>query len=93
MSAEAPRPTASNLKKIVRQATVPAVELLAETRSALLLVDVTNRFIVGSSLESPASTIRVLQPISALLEVARAKNELCGILGDEAIRRRWLPAL
>jgi nicotinamidase-related amidase len=74
MSAEAPRPTAANLKKIVRQATVPAAELLAETHSALLLVDVTNRFIVGSNLESPASTIRVLQPISALLEAARTKN-------------------
>lgn len=74
MSGEVPGPTAAKLQKLVRQATVPAAELLAETRSALLLVDVTNRFIVGSSPGSPASTIRVLQPISALLEAARAND-------------------
>ena len=61
-------------QKIVRQATLPAVDLLRETKSALVLVDVTNRFILGSKVGEPASTARVLQPIERLLATARRND-------------------
>jgi nicotinamidase-related amidase len=59
---------------MVRLATIPAVQLLAETRSALLLVDVQNRFIFGARESDPAPTARVLEPIGALLATARARD-------------------
>ena len=39
----------TDLAEMVRLATIPAGQLLAETRAALLLVDVQNRFIFGPS--------------------------------------------
>jgi nicotinamidase-related amidase len=60
------------LSELVRLATMPAAELLKETKSALLLVDVQNRFIFGESEAAPAPTIRVLQPVGKLLRTARA---------------------
>jgi len=42
-----------DMPEMLRLATIPAVQLLAETRSALLLVDVQNRFIFGASEASP----------------------------------------
>ena len=55
---------------MVRLATIPAQQLLAETRAALLLVDVTNRFIFGNE-TAPAPTARVLPALEALLGAAR----------------------
>lgn len=60
--------------EMVRLATIPPLELLAETRSALLLVDVQNRFIFGASEAVPAPAVRVLEPIEALLRTARARG-------------------
>jgi maleamate amidohydrolase len=60
--------------EMARLATIPAAELLAETRSALLLVDVQNRFIFGTSEATPASTARVMAPIGTLLSTARGKG-------------------
>lgn len=56
---------------MARLATIPPTQLLAETRTALLLVDVQNRFIFGSSEQSPATTARVMEPIGTLLRTAR----------------------
>jgi len=56
---------------MLRLATMPAAQLVAETRTALLLVDVQNRFIFGSP-TSPAPTARVVAPVSRLLETARS---------------------
>ena len=63
-----------DLAEMVRLATIPAAQLLAETRSALLLVDVQNRFIFGTSEHSPAPTVRVVEPIKRLLGTARARG-------------------
>jgi nicotinamidase-related amidase len=60
---------------MVRLATMPAAQLLAETRSALLLVDVQNRFIFGAAGErDPAPSARVVEPIAKLLATARARD-------------------
>jgi nicotinamidase-related amidase len=56
--------------EMLRLATMPAVQLLAETRSALLLIDVQNRFIFGSE-TAPAPTARVMPPLIELLGAAR----------------------
>lgn len=64
----------TEMAEMVRLATLPAARLLAETRSALLLVDVQNRFIFGASETSSASTVRVLGPITKLLATARARD-------------------
>lgn len=63
-----------SLREMVRLATIPAAELLAETRSALLLVDVQNRFIHGTSESNPAPSVRVLEPVKRLLTSARAND-------------------
>jgi nicotinamidase-related amidase len=63
-----------DLPEMVRLATIPAAQLLAETQSAFLLVDVENRFIFGASETSPASTARVMRPIEKLLGSARASG-------------------
>jgi nicotinamidase-related amidase len=63
-----------SLREMVRLATIPAAELLAETRSALLLVDVQNRFIYGASEATPAPTARVLEPVKRLLTAARGHD-------------------
>jgi ureidoacrylate peracid hydrolase len=63
-----------DMPEMVRLATIPPVQLLAETRSALLLVDVQNRFIFGTSEASPAPTARVMQPIGKLLRTARSRD-------------------
>ncbi|HEY1981008.1 MAG TPA: isochorismatase family cysteine hydrolase [Xanthobacteraceae bacterium] len=63
-----------DIAEMVRLATIPATQLLAETRSALLLVDVQNRFIFGASESNPAPTARVIEPIGKLLATARAKE-------------------
>jgi nicotinamidase-related amidase len=62
------------LPDMVRLATIPPAQLLAETRSALLLVDVQNRFIFGASEASPGPTVRILQPVGKLLRTARAHD-------------------
>src|ERR1700756_1901040 len=62
------------LPELVRLATMPAAQLLAETRSALLLVDVQNRFIFGSSEADPAATASVMQPVGTLLATARSRG-------------------
>jgi ureidoacrylate peracid hydrolase len=62
------------LAEMVRLATMPATQLLAETRSALLLVDVQNRFIFGASESTPAPTARVMAPIGTLLATARTRD-------------------
>lgn len=62
------------LPDMVQLATMPAATLLAETRSALLLVDVQNRFIFGASEASPAPTARVMQPVGKLLQTARSRG-------------------
>ena len=64
----------AGLADMVRLATMPAVRLLAETRSALLLVDVQNRFIFGTTEAAPAPTKRVMEPIARLLKTARTRN-------------------
>src|SRR5205823_1764908 len=46
----------SNLATMVHLATMESTQLLTETRSALLLVDVQNRFIYGSSEAEPSSS-------------------------------------
>jgi ureidoacrylate peracid hydrolase len=63
-----------SLPEMVRLATIPAEQLLAETRSALLLVDVQNRFIFGTNKDSPLRCARVIQPIRSLLRAARTHN-------------------
>jgi nicotinamidase-related amidase len=60
--------------EMVRLATIPPAKLLAETRSALLLVDVQNRFIFGASETSPGPSARVMQPIEKLLRTARSRD-------------------
>jgi biuret amidohydrolase len=76
LSKPRPAPDAGpiSLREMVRLATIPAAELLAETRSALLLVDVQNRFIYGTSETAPVSTVRVLEPVKKLLTAARAND-------------------
>jgi nicotinamidase-related amidase len=71
--ANAQLPSPLSTADMVRLATIPASQLLAETRSALLLVDVQNRFIFGASESEPAPTARVMAPIGKLLATARAK--------------------
>jgi nicotinamidase-related amidase len=75
------RPTAApddagtmSLREMVRLATIPAAELLAGTRSALLLVDVQNRFIYGTSESTPSPSVRVLEPVKRLLTAARGED-------------------
>jgi nicotinamidase-related amidase len=63
-----------DLPEMVQLATMPAAQLLARTRSALLLVDVQNRFIFGTDEKSPAVTTRVMDPIEKLLATARARD-------------------
>lgn len=63
-----------DIAETVRLATIPARQLLTETRSALLLVDVQNRFIFGASESDPAPTVRVMEPIAKLLATARARD-------------------
>ncbi|MBV8537192.1 MAG: cysteine hydrolase [Alphaproteobacteria bacterium] len=68
-------PGPMDLAELVRRATIPAVDLLAETRSALLLVDVQNRFIFGPVEGAPpAPTARVIPPIAKLLATARSRG-------------------
>lgn len=68
-------PAPKDLPELVRLAAVPAAELLAETRSALLLVDIQNRFIFGPIKGAPpAATKRVVEPVGKLLATARARN-------------------
>lgn len=74
MSSESQRGAPMALPEMVRLATMPALQLLAETRSALLLVDVQNRFIFGTDDKSPAPTARVMDPIGKLLATARARD-------------------
>lgn len=64
------------LTEMARLATIPAAQLLAETRSALLIVDVQNRFVYGHGATAPtdASTARVLPPIQKLLSTARSHD-------------------
>jgi ureidoacrylate peracid hydrolase len=64
----------ASLREMVRLATMPAAQLLAETKSALLLVDVQNRFIYGASEATPDPTVRVLEPVKRLLTAARAND-------------------
>lgn len=64
--------TPPTLPELVRLATIPAASLLKETKSALLLVDVQNRFIFGMNEAAPAPTVRVLAPVAQLLRTARA---------------------
>ena len=71
---EAPRTAAMDLAEKVRLATMPAVRLLAETRSALLLVDVQNRFIFGAAEPAPGATAPVMQPTGKLLRTARTRD-------------------
>jgi nicotinamidase-related amidase len=61
---------------MARRATIPASQLLAETRSALLIVDVQNRFVYGPSANAPtnAPTAAVLSPIEQLLRGARGED-------------------
>jgi bifunctional isochorismate lyase/aryl carrier protein len=59
---------------MVRLATIPAAQLLAETQAGLLLVDVQNRFIIGPSEASPGPSVRVMEPIKRLLGTARARD-------------------
>jgi len=68
-------PAAMSLEEMTRLATNDAAELLAETTSALLLVDVQNRFIFGASEATPAITARVMTPVGKLLGAAR-DNEI-----------------
>jgi nicotinamidase-related amidase len=65
------------LAEMVRLATIPAAQLLAETRSALLLVDVENRFIFGSDPASPVPTARVMPPLGKLIRTARTHAVPC----------------
>lgn len=60
--------------EMARLATIPATQLLAETRAALLLVDVQNRFIFGTNEATPASTVSVMEPIGTLLKTARGQG-------------------
>jgi len=62
-----------DMAEMVRLAALPPAELLAETRAALLLIDLQNRFVLGSSPDAqPASTKRVIEPASRVLSAARA---------------------
>lgn len=69
--AEATHPFPMALPEMVRLATIPAAQLLAETRAALLLVDVQNRFIFGSNPAAPGPSAKVMAPIGKLLRTAR----------------------
>jgi nicotinamidase-related amidase len=64
------------LTEMARRATIPAAQLLAETRSALLIVDVQNRFVYGDAANAPtdAQSARVLPPIQQLLSTARSQD-------------------
>jgi maleamate amidohydrolase len=64
----------AGLAAMVELAQMEPAALLAQTRSALLLVDVQNRFLYEDSVDRPASTARVLDPIGRLLGVARAND-------------------
>ena len=59
------------MPEMVRLATIPPAQLLAETRSALLLVDVQNRFIFGPNPAAPGPSAKVMAPIGKLLRTAR----------------------
>jgi ureidoacrylate peracid hydrolase len=74
LTAQAKQTLPMDMPEMVRLATIPATQLLAETQSALLLVDVQNRFIFGASEASPAPTVRVMQPIERLLRTARSRG-------------------
>jgi nicotinamidase-related amidase len=63
-----------SLEAMVRLATLDATQLLAETRSALLLVDVQNRFLFGANESDAAPTAPVLAPTEKLLSTARASE-------------------
>jgi nicotinamidase-related amidase len=73
-AAEVPHIVTEELAEMVRLATIPPTRLLAETRAALLLVDVQNRFIYGTSESAPAPTARVMPPIGKLLRTARTHD-------------------
>lgn len=77
MSIDATHLLPVGLPEMVRLATIPAAQLLAETRSALLLVDVENRFIFGPNQSSPAPTARVMEPLIKLLRTARSHGVPC----------------
>jgi nicotinamidase-related amidase len=72
--AEMAQKTTMTIGEMVRLATIPPAQLLAETRAALLLVDVQNRFIFGTDPKASAPTARVVEPIAGLLQTARAHN-------------------
>jgi biuret amidohydrolase len=71
-TAQATHTLPMDMPEMLRLATIPVTQLLAETRSALLLIDVQNRFIFGTSEAAPAPTARVLPPIGKLLRTARS---------------------
>ncbi len=72
---EAPHAGPMELPELVRRATIPAAQLLAETRSALLLVDVQNRFIYGPTEGAPPGpSAKVVPPITKLLATARGRG-------------------
>lgn len=61
------------LTEMARRATISSAQLLAETRSALLIVDVQNRFVYGdANAPTDAPSARVLPPIQQLLSTARS---------------------
>jgi len=64
----------ASLAEMVRLATIPPARLLAETRSALLLVDVQNRFIFGTDPKALSPSARVVEPIAKLLQTARTRG-------------------
>ena len=67
--------TAADLREMARLATLPAAELLAQTRAALLLVDLQNRFLFGEREGAPpSSTTRVIEPTRTLLALARSRG-------------------
>src|SRR4051795_5733140 len=59
---------------MVRLAQLETTDLLAQTASALLLVDVQNRFLYGASEAEPAPTATVVKPIERLLDSARGND-------------------
>jgi nicotinamidase-related amidase len=63
--------TARRLADLVDLATMPPADLLARTSSALLMIDLQNRFLFHPD-GTEASTMRVLKPAETLLAAARA---------------------
>jgi len=73
----APYVPPTGLEAMVRMAYLEPVALLAETSSALLLVDVQNRFLYHGSEDKPAPTASVVEPIERLLGSARSQDVPC----------------